>query len=177
MPVNACLIKVRDCPNGDRIKTEIKVDAVVPDKEFHQRRQFDKRGLGEAGKPAAREPVQRVSTMPALSAAGVASGSALACQAHNQERPIQQPTTVRHDRFGGDGSDDVAPTNETRDRSGLHGLQAAPFLVARDRGQPWRHTPGGSLDHRHAISRQLPSGEAQADWPRNKAPTSRTGLL
>jgi hypothetical protein len=45
--------------NGSLLKTEMKVESIFADKEFHQRRQFGRQGLGEAGTPAAREPVQR----------------------------------------------------------------------------------------------------------------------
>lgn len=50
--------------SGSLLNTEMKVDSVFSDKEFHQSSQFGRQGLGEAGTPAAREPVQRCQPCP-----------------------------------------------------------------------------------------------------------------
>jgi hypothetical protein len=41
------------------LKAKIKVDAVSTQKEFRQGGQLSRRGLGEAGTPAARDPLQK----------------------------------------------------------------------------------------------------------------------
>ena len=45
--------------SGSLLKAEIEVDSVSTQKDVHQGSQLGRRGLGEAGAPAAREPLQR----------------------------------------------------------------------------------------------------------------------